>query len=296
MKKIVITGGLGYIGSELCKLYSGEARFKKIIVVDTRFVSERVKQLRDWGIEFIHGSIMDEKLMEKVLSDADTVFHLAGITDVAYVKTESDVEKDNEIKKIGIDGTNIIIKYTNDNCKIIFPSTHVVYEGFTDTKINIDESEITTAVLTYSNVKVQNEKDLFESNKRFVILRLASVYGYSTDTMRINIMPNLFSKIASQDGTIKLFSGGIQYKSLVALFDVVRAMKFMAESDYNREIFHLSNESVTIKDVANICKKINPKVEIIETDDEIPNLGYTISNKKLISTGFNFSSPCTNEA
>ena len=47
MKKIVITGGLGYIGSELCKIYSGEARFKKIVVTDIRFVSERVKQLRE---------------------------------------------------------------------------------------------------------------------------------------------------------------------------------------------------------------------------------------------------------
>ena len=48
-----------------------------------------------------------------------------------------------------------------------------------------------------------------------MILRLGSVYGYSTDTMRINIMPNLFSKITSQNGTIKLFSGGRQLKSLV---------------------------------------------------------------------------------
>ena len=60
------------------------------------------------------------------------------------------------------------------------------------------------------------------SNKNYVILRLGSVYGYSTDTMRINIMPNLFSKIASQNGTINLFSGGKQIKSLVPLIDVAR--------------------------------------------------------------------------
>jgi UDP-glucose 4-epimerase len=53
MEKIVITGGLGYIGTELCKLYSGETRYKNIIVTDKKFISERVKQLRDWGFEFI---------------------------------------------------------------------------------------------------------------------------------------------------------------------------------------------------------------------------------------------------
>ena len=47
------------------------------------------------------------------------------------------------------------------------------------------------------------------------------MYGYSSDTMRIDIMPNLFSKIASQNGTLKLFAGGRQIKSLVPLIDVV---------------------------------------------------------------------------
>ena len=46
----------------------------------------------------------------------------------------------------------------------------------------------------YSSSKVQNEEDIRKSNKNYIILRLGSVYGYSLDTMRINIMPNLFSK------------------------------------------------------------------------------------------------------
>ena len=48
------------------------------------------------------------------------------------------------------------------------------------------------------------KNNLKKSGKNYVILRLGSVYGYSTDTMRIDIMPNLFSKIASQNGTIKI--------------------------------------------------------------------------------------------
>ena len=36
------------------------------------------------------------------------------------------------------------------------------------------------------------------------------------------------------------------------------------------------------------CKKNNPKVELRETNDETPNLGYTLSNKKLLKTGFKF--------
>ena len=111
MKKIIITGGLGYIGTELCKLYSGESRFKDITVIDNRFVSERVKQLRDWGINFKQGHILDKEFMSEVLKDADVVFHLAGITDVAYTKTESNEQKDKEIREVGIDGSRNVIEY-----------------------------------------------------------------------------------------------------------------------------------------------------------------------------------------
>lgn len=286
--KIVITGGLGYIGTELCKIYSGESRYKNITVIDSKFISERVNQLRKWGINFIQASLFDDEIISKEIGDADVIIHLAGVTDVAYTKTESNSEKDLEITRVGVEGTRRIIKYSKKEAKIIFPSTHVVYEGFDSTMINIDESTPPCPILTYAKGKTQSEYDLINSDKNYIILRLASVYGYSTDTMRINIMPNLFSKIASQNGTIKLFSGGVQLKSLVPLIDVARCFKFMAENSISREIFHVSKETMTVKDVAMLCKKINPSVEIIETKDEIPNLGYTISNKKLISMGFKF--------
>jgi UDP-glucose 4-epimerase len=289
MEKIVITGGLGYIGTELCKLYSGETRYKNIIVTDKKFISERVKQLRDWGFNFIQGDILDNDFISNLLKDTDIVYHLAGVTDVAYTKLEEKFGQNELIKNVGVKGSLNIINNIPKHCKIIFPSTHVVYEGFKETKYDVSENEKTTPILTYSKGKDQTEKDLKESNLNYIILRLASVYGYSTDTMRMGIMPNLFSKIASQNGTIKLFSGGIQLKSLVPLIDVARCFKFMAENkDINKETFHLSKENMTVKEVAELCKKINPNLTLEETDDEIPNLGYTISNKKLLSTGFKF--------
>tara|TARA_Y100001972_G_C7663543_1_gene334994 strand:+ start:2130 stop:4709 length:2580 start_codon:yes stop_codon:yes gene_type:complete len=288
-EKIVITGGLGYIGTELCKIYSGETRYKDIIVTDKRFVSERVKQLRDWGFTFIQGDILNKNFISKLVKDADIVYHFAGITDVAYTKLEEKFGQNELITKVGIDGSRNIINSVSKHCKLMFPSTHVVYEGYEQTKYDISETEPTNPILAYSQGKDQTEKDLHESNLNYVILRLASVYGYSTDTMRVGIMPNLFSKIASQNGTIKLYSGGVQLKSLVPLMDVVRCFKFLAEkNDVTRETFHLSKENMTVKEVAELCKKINPNLELVETDDPIPNLGYTISNKKLLSTGFEF--------
>ena len=289
IKKIVITGGLGYIGTELCKLYSGLSWHHKITVIDNRFISERVNQIRNWNMEFIQGDILDKQLINKFCKDADVVHHLAGITAVPRTKSEASSIKDKEIKEVGEIGTKNILDVINNKCKIIFPSTHVVYEGINEVKKNINEDEETKPLLSYSSSKAINEKQLKDSGKNYVILRLGSVYGYSNDSMRIDIMPNLFSKIASQDGTLKLFAGGRQIKSLVPLIDVARCFKYMEEQEgIKSEIFNLTKDTLTVKEVAEICKKHNPKIMLKETNDEVPNLGFSLSNKKLLNTGFEF--------
>jgi nucleoside-diphosphate-sugar epimerase len=288
-KKIIITGGLGYIGTELCKIYSGFSWKDKILVIDNRFISERVNQLRKWNIEFIHGDILDKKLINKYCNDASIIHHLAGITDVPRTKNENNRAADEKIKLIAVEGTQNILDAINKNCKVIFPSTHVVYEGIEKVKNNISENDELKPVLSYSSSKAINEEQIKNSGKNYIILRLGSVYGYSTDTARIDIMPNLFSKIASQEGIIKLFAGGRQVKSLVPLIDVARCFKNMEErNDISSEIFNLTKDTVTVKEVAEICKKYSPKVILKETNDEVPNLGFSLSNKKILGTGFKF--------
>ena len=288
-KKIVITGGIGYIGTELCKVYSGISRNNEILVIDNRFISERVNQLRNWGIKFLHGNILDKELLKKHLGDADVVHHLAGITKVSRTSKESDSQTDNNITQVAVQGTQNIISSVPNSCKIIFPSTHVVFEGIQSTKKEISENEPTSPILSYASGKVKNEEQIKNSGRKYIILRLGSVYGYSTDTTRLDIMPNLFSKIASQDGLIKLFSGGKQIKSLVPLLDVARCFKFMEENEnINSETFHVTKDSITVREVAEICKKNNPKTILRETNDEIPNLGYTLSKKNSKKLVLNF--------
>jgi len=260
MKKIVITGALGYIGTELCKLYSGFSWKYEVVAIDNRFISERVNELKRRKIRFIQADILNLETIKPFIEEADIVHHLAGITDVAYVKKESDKAKDDLIAKVAIEGTANVLKSMNAEATIVFPSTHVVFEGLKEQKENLDENEKTNTFLTYSTSKVENENQIIKSGKNYAIFRLGSVYGFSTDTMRMNIMPNLFSKIASQNGQIKLFGGGVQLKSLVPLIDVARCFKFVEEEDnFKNGIYNLSKENVTVKDVADICKKINPK-------------------------------------
>ncbi|MDB4231215.1 NAD-dependent epimerase/dehydratase family protein [Candidatus Pelagibacter sp.] len=289
MKKIVITGGLGYIGTELCKIYSGYSWNDRITVIDNRFISERVNQIRNWNMNFVQGDILDKELIKKYCEEADIVHHLAGITDVPRVKSESNQEHDLKIKIVAEEGTQNILDAISDKCKIVMPSSHVIYEGMEKVKNDIKENEKTSPILSYGKSKDFNEKQLKASGKNYIILRLGSVYGYSTDTARIDIMANFFSKMASQNGTLRLFAGGKQVKSLVPLIDVARCFKFMEErDDISSDIFNFTKDTVTVKEVAEICKKHNSKVSLRETNDEIPNLGFSLSNEKILKTGFKF--------
>ena len=63
----------------------------------------------------------------------------------------------------------------------------------------------------------------------------------------------------------------------------------MEENEHiSSEIYNVTKDTVTVKTVGDICKKYNPKVQLKETNDEIPNLGFSLSNQKILKTGFKF--------
>ena len=110
MKKIVITGALGYIGTELCKLYSGFSWKYEVIAIDNRFISERVNELKRRKIKFVQADILNLDEIKSYIKEAKVVHHLAGITNVAYVKKESNPGQDENIKRVAIEGTENVLK------------------------------------------------------------------------------------------------------------------------------------------------------------------------------------------
>ena len=186
------------------KVYSGFSNDYEVEVIDNKFFSNRVNQLKVWGIGYKQLDILNEKQIKEYIPDFDIIYHLAGITDVPQTSSQENKKLNNLIKKVGIKGTKNMINYSKESCKIIFPSTHVVFEGLETVKKNLSENENPVPVLEYSKTKYKSEQDLINSGKNFVILRLGSVYGNSYDSTRLNIMPNLFAKITAENGNISL--------------------------------------------------------------------------------------------
>ena len=99
MKKNRYHRWFGLYRNRICKLYSGVSWHHDITVIDNRFISERVNQLRNWNMEFIHGDILDKDIIKKHLKNADVIHHLAGVTDVPRTKSEASNLQDDKIKR-----------------------------------------------------------------------------------------------------------------------------------------------------------------------------------------------------
>ena len=186
MANIVITGGLGYIGSELVKTYQNSQH--KVDVIDNNFSSSSVRSITKNGINFNYLDVTNKESITPLIQKADIIFHLAGITDVPRTQSEEDNLSDDLIKNVGEIGTKNIIELANQSAKIIFPSTHVVFEGIGREKKFLTEIDEPKPKLIYSKSKYSSEEDLINSNKNFVVLRLGSVHGLSEHNTRLNIM------------------------------------------------------------------------------------------------------------
>jgi len=286
MKNIIITGGLGYVGTELIKIISTNKY--KIIVIYKIINKKKIFFLKKKKIKFLKADIRNNKAMKNILPKADILIHLAAITKVPITSNQNNRKIINEIKTTSINGTRNIIKNVKKNCKIIFISSHIVFEGLKKIKKNLTELNKVFPKLDYAKCKVVNEKEIIRSGLNYIILRPGTAYGYTGDNNRMFNMPNLFAFNAKKNIPIELFNNGKQLKCIVGVHDIARGIKFFQEKDFSYEIYNFASENFFVSDIAQMCKKYSPKTRLIYSKKKIPNKGYTLSVKKLLKTGFNF--------
>jgi len=286
MKKIIITGGLGYIGTELIKILPKNKY--EIIVIDKITIKKKISFLKRKKIKFIKADIRNNHVMKRILPKADILIHLAAVTKVPITYKENNKKIINNIKTTSILGTRNIIKNLKKNSKIIFISSHIVFEGLTRIKKNLTETDKLCPNLHYAKCKTTNENEIIQSGLNYIILRPGTAYGYTGDKKRMFNMPNLFAFNAKKNIPIKLFNNGKQLKCIVGVKDIARGIKFFQEKNFKKQIYHFASESYFVHEIALMCKKYQPKTKLIYSEDITPNKGYNLSVKKLLRTGFKF--------
>ena len=216
------------------------------------------------------------------------IYHLAGTVKVPSTDVNLDLKKEKRIFNEAINIFKNLIQFADKNSKIIFPSTHLVFENCKKNKKVFYENSEPLPYLAYSKSKLKCEEMLINSGLKYNILRLGSVYGYTKDEKRMFNLPNLFPLRAKKNLNLRLFSKGVQIKSIVSVKDVADAMIHISKKNLKNEIYNLVSEHLSVKEIGKICKKYNNKIKLLYTNDKIPYEGYFMNSSKIIKTKFKF--------
>ena len=258
MKKVLVTGGAGYIGSVLTRLLLKKGY--QVKVLDPCFFGEEpLKDVME-DIELIKGDVRDPK--KEWFKGVSYVCHLGGFSNdpMAEFDPESNMQ-------INAEGTKKVAKMAK-SCGVkvfTFASSASIYDkGLTEDleAIYDEESDNPNLPHTYyysiSKIKAENYlKELADKNFKVVSLRQGTVYGWSP-RMRFDLVVNTFVKCALLTKKLICFAGGIMWRPLIDVNDVARAHTHVLSSKlpHNYNLYNLAYDNFRILDLAHYVRSV----------------------------------------
>jgi len=277
MKKILITGGAGYVGSVLTPYLLDKGY--NVTVIDLMIYGEKVL-IKNPNLRIVKGDIRDIELLKRILPNHDAIIHLACISnDPSFVLNPK------LGKSINLDAFKPLVEIAKKNSikRFIYASTSSVY-GIKSEQ-DVDESMSLEPLTDYSKYKAECEfilKKYISDNFTPVIIRPATVCGYSP-RQRLDVVVNIFTNLAYNKRSISVF-GGNQLRPNIHIEDMVRAYEVLLEAPESKikgEIFNVGLENQTVLELAKTVKKVigdDVKLKTTHTND---NRSYHISSKKI---------------
>jgi UDP-glucose 4-epimerase len=249
-KKIVITGGAGFIGSQLViRLVETGNR---VIVLDSLIRGNKIpKEFLD-QIELVVADVCDKDAVEKAVRGCDLIFHFAAILGVDIV-ADNPVET-MEVEFLGAKNVaDAAIKYNVE--KVVYASTSGVY-GKRDMEHAATEDGASSPTTSYAIAKRFNEvylKSLFEEKGlESVAIRYFNVYGLRQDARMV--IPRFF-KQAIHGVDITVYGNGKQTRDFTFVDEAVEATILLAEKSKGAEIYNVAREEEF--SIASLAERIN---------------------------------------
>ena len=273
MKKILITGGLGYVGTELAKFLA--SKNYRVKIIDIGYFGNSIKTKKN--------IIVSQKnvgnISKKDAEGYDTVIHLAAISNDPSALLNSKITWETNVlstlhlleicKKVKIK-------------KFIFASSGSVY-GLSN-KPKVDENTELVPISDYNKTKMVGEKLVNNYSKYFktIILRPGTICGFS-DSLRLDLTVNAMTFTALKKKKI-FVDGGSQIRPQVHIKDMLNVYDFFIKKNFTG-IYNVGFENISIIEVARLIKKVVKNVEI-NIKKKLDPRSYRLFAGKLLKTGF----------
>ena len=284
MKRILVTGGSGFIGSHIVEHYQGKAEIR---VLDNLRTGRR-ENLNGLACEFIEGDVSDRETVAKAVEGVDSVFHLA-----ALVSVPESMEKIVECNTINSVGTIVLLEEAaKAGVRKLILSTSAANYG--DNPVSPKVETMTPEPKSpYAITKLDGEYycDMFTRTGRLqtACLRYFNVFGprQNPKSAYAAAVPIFITKaLAGEDITI--FGDGEQTRDFVFVKDIAAANAFMAEHDFSGVYNVAYGGRMTINHLAELIVEIlGSKSKIVHLPERPGDVKHsTACVDKLLSTGF----------
>ena len=270
MKKVIVTGGAGFIGSNLVKKLL-DLNVEKLLIIDdlsTGNESNISSIVSDERVKFLNSKIEDIESINELFEDYDFCYHLAAGVGVQYI-----MDNLSESLLTNILATHKVLEACQANeLPILLTSTSEVY-GVAEDDVWTEETKSLIGPTTklrwsYAASKMIDEfiaLSLFEEGKVSpIIVRLFNIIGPNQLSKYGMVVPR-FIESALEDKDILIHGDGSQTRSFTWVGDVVNYLIKLAEVKAYGEVFNIGQtEEISIKNLAElIIKKTNSNSQII---------------------------------
>ncbi|MBL7056456.1 aminotransferase class I/II-fold pyridoxal phosphate-dependent enzyme [Candidatus Woesearchaeota archaeon] len=283
MKKVLITGGAGYIGSVLIELLLNKGYFVRVF--DCLFFGKDPikKYLKNKNFELIKGDIRNLESFPDLLKGIDSVVHLAALSNDPCCDVDPqdtlDINYSSSVKFAELCKKKKVKRF-------IFASSCSVYGAGED--IILDEKSDKAPVSLYAKCKIDFENKLLEMmDKDFspVLLRNGTIFGISPRT-RFDLVVNIMTKYAVLKNQIFIVGGGLNWRPLIHVKDVAHSIVLSLEAPSDKvkgETFNVGSNDLNfqIKDIAKIFKKVMPSIEIEYAPSDKDSRSYRVCFDKI---------------
>jgi nucleoside-diphosphate-sugar epimerase len=279
--KVLITGGAGYLGSNLTR-HLLEVGYS-VTVLDN-LMYDQVTLLHLFGnpkFQFELGDVRDKKLLQELVGLNDVIIPLAAIVGMPACKANPELTVAVNYQQVAD-----IVEVLRDDQKLILPNTNSQY-GSSDSIIT-EESPFNPLSL-YAKTKCDAENIMLE-NGNGVSLRLATVFGVSP-RMRTDLLVNDFVYKSVVDGYLVLFEAHFK-RNYIHVQDIARTFQFIIEN-YDKCKGHAFNVGLSTANLSKLelAEKIKTHIPslVIKQDDfkeDFDKRNYIVSNEKLEALGW----------